>query len=297
MSARSPLAAPCYAPAMRRDDTPTDDGLAGIAVAGLGYIGRAHANAVRNDPDARLAAVVDPSDEAAAYARAHAVPWHASLAELLAADRPDGVVVATPNTLHVEHAFACIDAGVPMLLEKPVAPTVAEAGVIARAANAAGARVLIGHHRAHSPVIDAAREVIASGALGRLVCVNGSATFYKPDDYFAAGPWRREIGAGPILLNLIHEVHNLRTLCGEIVAVQALSSNRVRGFAVEDTAAITLAFADAARSAPSSSRTRRRPREAGSRRRARTPPTRDARTRTATSSRAPAARSRCRRCG
>ena len=42
---------------------------------------------------------------------------------------------------------------------------------------------------------------------------------------------------------MIHEVHNLRLLCGEIVAVQAIASNAVRGFAVEDTVAITLQFA------------------------------------------------------
>jgi predicted dehydrogenase len=71
----------------------------------------------------------------------------------------------------------------------------------------------------------------------------GSATFLKPDDYFADSPWRREIGGGPILLNMIHEAHNLRMLCGEIVAVQAFASHAVRGFPVEDTVAINLRFA------------------------------------------------------
>jgi predicted dehydrogenase len=74
----------------------------------------------------------------------------------------------------------------------------------------------------------------------------GSATFFKPDHYFTDAPWRREIGAGPILLNMIHEVHNLRMLCGEIVAVQAFASHATRGFPVEDTVAINLRFANGA---------------------------------------------------
>jgi predicted dehydrogenase len=51
------------------------------------------------------------------------------------------------------------------------------------------------------------------------------------------------MGGGPILLNMIHEVHNLRMLCGEIEAVQAFASNATRAFVVEDTVAINLRFA------------------------------------------------------
>ncbi|MDH4062126.1 MAG: Gfo/Idh/MocA family oxidoreductase, partial [Aquincola sp.] len=72
------------------------------------------------------------------------------------------------------------------------------------------------------------------------------AMFLKPDHYFTDAPWRREPGAGPILLNMIHEVHNLRMLCGEIVAVQAIRSHAVRGFPVEDTVVINLRFAGGA---------------------------------------------------
>jgi predicted dehydrogenase len=70
--------------------------------------------------------------------------------------------------------------------------------------------------------------------------------FLKPDHYFDDGPWRREIGGGPILINMIHEVNSLRMLCGEIVAVQAIASRAVRGFPVEDTVAISLSFAGGA---------------------------------------------------
>lgn len=215
-----------------------------IAVAGAGYIGRAHIDAARKSPTVQLSAIVDPSPGAQAVAQEAGVPLFASLADLFARDRPDGVVLATPNSLHLPHARECIAAGMPMLLEKPITPTVDEARALVQAADAAHAVILIGHHRAHSPIMAKARQVIDSGVLGRLVGVMGSATFLKPDHYFADASWRREPGAGPILLNMIHEVHNLRLLCGEIAAVQAFKSHAVREFAVEDTVSISLRFAN-----------------------------------------------------
>jgi len=217
-----------------------------IAVAGAGYIGQAHMGVAQRSSTVTLSAVVDPSPAAVDIAARAGVPLYASLQELLAKDRPDGVVLATPNQLHVPHAELCVDAGLPCLLEKPIAPTVAEAEALVRKVAEAKARVLIGHHRAHSPIMAKAREVVRSGQLGRLVGVVGSATFLKPDHYFVDAPWRRELGAGPILLNMIHEVHNLRMLCGDIVAVQAFKSHAVRGFPVEDTVAINLQFANGA---------------------------------------------------
>jgi len=104
------------------------------------------------------------------------------------------------------------------------------------------ARILVGHHRLHSPLLAQARRVVQDGTLGRLVAVTGSALFYKPDGYFDEAPWRRQAGGGPILINLIHEIGNLRALCGEIVAVHALASSATRGFPVEDTVAIALRF-------------------------------------------------------
>jgi len=217
-----------------------------IAVAGAGYIGLAHIGVASRSPTCTLSAIVDPSPAAAAVAAKEAVPLYRSLEELLAKDRPDGLILATPNQLHVPQALQCAEAGLPILLEKPIAPTVAEGERLLEVVERKKAKVLIGHHRAHSPIMSTARQVIERGTLGRLVAVMGSAVFLKPDQYFADAPWRREAGAGPILLNMIHEVHNLRMLCGEIAAVQAFGSNAVRGFAVEDTVAINFQFASGA---------------------------------------------------
>ncbi len=215
-----------------------------IAVAGAGYIGQAHMQAAQDSATVTLTAVVDPSPLASALAAKAGVPCYTSLEELFSLDRPDGVVLSTPNAMHVPHALTCMQAGIACLLEKPIAPTVAQAQALVDQVEATGAKVLIGHHRAHSPIMAKAKALVQSGELGQLVAVMGSATFFKPDQYFADGPWRREVGGGPILLNMIHEVHNLRMLCGEIVAVQAFASNAIRGFAVEDTVCINLRFAN-----------------------------------------------------
>ena len=220
-----------------------------IAVAGAGAIGLRHIEEIVASDAAELAAIVDISPKAAEAAKARGVPLYASLAELFAADRPDGVVLATPNRLHVEQGLECVAAGIPVLIEKPVAHAHAEGLRLCEAAERAGVRLLVGHHRRHSPILHAAVEIVRSGVLGQLVGVIGSALFYKPDaDGYYDGPnaWRREPGGGPVLLNMIHEVGNLRAMVGEIVAVQAFASNATRGFKVEDTVAINLRFANGA---------------------------------------------------
>jgi len=139
-----------------------------------------------------------------------------------------------------------LEAKVPVLVEKPIADSFDAGNRVVEVAGKAGVPLLVGHHRAHSPIMRAAKEIIRSDRLGRIVTVMGSALFYKPEDYFEAGPWRKEIGGGPILINLIHEVGNLRALCGEIASVQAISTSKTRNFVVEDTAAFNFEFASGA---------------------------------------------------
>jgi predicted dehydrogenase len=218
-----------------------------IAVAGAGLIGRRHIEEIQKSSSATLAAIVDPAPAGAELAREAGVPVYPSLAELFASGRPDGVILATPNQMHVQGGLECVEAGVPVIVEKPIGDTVKDATRLVEAGEAAKVPVLTGHHRQHSPIMARAREVIHSGVLGPIVAVMGSAVFYKPDDYFeVGGGWRRQPGGGPILLNLIHEVNNLMSLVGDIVSVQAMTSNATRGFPVEDTAAMVFRFANGA---------------------------------------------------
>jgi len=91
-----------------------------IAVAGAGLIGQAHIKRVLEEPQAELAAIIDPSSKAKIQAEAIGVAYFADLDEGLHATKPDGVVIATPNQLHVPNGLSAVRAGVPTLLEKPV---------------------------------------------------------------------------------------------------------------------------------------------------------------------------------
>jgi len=216
-----------------------------LLVIGAGAIGRTHMDRIQRTPGLQLAGVADPTDAGRAVAEAAGVPWAATHTEALERFRPQGAIVATPNVLHVPQAMDCLAAGIPALVEKPIANTVAEAQQLVDAQARTGIAVLVGHHRRHNPITQQAWQQIQLGHLGRLVGVNAMACFYKPEGYFDMA-WRREPGGGPVLINLIHEIDMLRFLCGEVEQVQAISSNAVRGFAVEDTAAALLRFANGA---------------------------------------------------
>lgn len=142
-----------------------------IAVAGAGLIGRRHIELIQASRTCELSGIVDTAPGAAEIARQAGVPLHRTLGDLFGAGRPDGVIIATPNAVHVEHALECIRVGVAVLVEKPVADTVEGGRLLCEAVERAGAvaRVLVGHHRRHSPILVRACEVVRQGTLGRIV--------------------------------------------------------------------------------------------------------------------------------
>jgi predicted dehydrogenase len=212
-----------------------------IALMGAGWIGREHVGLIARNPEACLVAIADVSAEAEALAAAHGAAFHLDYESMLDEVMPDGVIVALPNTLHLEAGLACIERGLPVLVEKPVADTVASALTLVEASDVSGIPVLVGHHRRHSPDMQEARRAILRGDLGEIVAVNGLCLVNKHESYFEAD-WRRRPGGGPLLINAIHDLDCLRFLCGEIDSVQAVASSAVRGLDVEDTAAVILRF-------------------------------------------------------
>ncbi|TNM63358.1 Gfo/Idh/MocA family protein [Aliirhizobium smilacinae] len=216
-----------------------------IVLLGAGLIGREHALLLSKTPDADLIAIADPADTAKAVANAFGARHYAEFRTMLDEMRPDGAIIALPNALHADAAIACVERGIPCLVEKPVADTLEAAMRIVETSERENVPVLIGHQRRHSPDIAKARELVEAGKLGRLVAVNAMWMADKPADYFDTA-WRRQPGGGPLLINLIHDIDCLRFICGDIDEVMAFTSNGVRGFEVEDTASIALRFASGA---------------------------------------------------
>lgn len=217
-----------------------------IAIIGAGLIGQKHAALIANSTGATLVGICDSDGSRALVAQQFQVPFYQTLEELLSQERPEGAIIATPNHYHAAVAEICAAHGVHLLVEKPIADTLADAERISVAAQAASVQVLIGHHRRHNPLIAQTRTLIQQGALGKLIGVSVLWTIRKPDEYFQTA-WRTQRpNGGPALINLIHEIDSLRFICGEITQVYAQSSSAIRGFAVEDTLTATLTFANGA---------------------------------------------------
>jgi len=212
-----------------------------VAVIGAGAIGRAHIERILRTPGFSLAGVAEPGAAGVRWCEQRGARTFADHRALLEATRPGAVVVATPNATHLAVGTDCLEAGVPVLLEKPVADTV-EAGLrLMEAERRTGVPALVGHHRRHNPILQRAREWVREGRLGRVVSATAMASFYKPATYFELS-WRRQAGGGPVLINLIHDIDMLLFLLGDVARVQAQASSAVRGFEVEDTAAALLSF-------------------------------------------------------
>ena len=216
-----------------------------IALIGAGLIGLRHLQVLTENPGYRVIGIVDPSDMVKTLCQQRGFAYFKTTEDLLAGVKPDGVIAAIPNRMHVSVGKLCLNASVPVLMEKPLADTLAGAAELTALSARTNTPLLVAHHRRHNPFMQQAREIIASGRIGRLIGVNALWLTDKPDDYFAI-PWHRAPGAGPVLINAIHDIDNLRMLMGEIEMVQAFTDNSVRNHPVEDTAAFILRFKNGA---------------------------------------------------
>lgn len=214
-----------------------------IAVIGAGLIGQRHMDLIIANPACQLAGICDVDPRRQSVAARAQTRFYTNLDHLCQTEKPDGVIIATPNRFHAAGAQICARYSIPMLIEKPLAESISQAERIIEITTVTGVPVLVGHHRRHNPLVQKARDVVQGGGIGQLISVSITWLVRKPDDYYELGRWRTEpSGGGPILINLIHDIDNLRYICGDIEQLFAYSSAAARGFAVEDTVALSFRF-------------------------------------------------------
>jgi predicted dehydrogenase len=216
-----------------------------IGLIGAGSIGARHMKAIDEVAHIDLVAIADPSPVAARLGESRGIPVFADADSMLTETDIEAVIIATPTERHHADVMTALSHRKAVLVEKPITATMQEADEVTRYAAQQGCRVLVGHQRRYYPCAITAREIIQSGRIGRLMAVSGQWTTRKDDEYYAP-QWRRDIKAGPVLTNLIHEFDILRFICGDITSVSAEMTHHDQQYEKEDAVAISLKFANQA---------------------------------------------------
>ena len=218
------------------------------AVIGCGDVSVVHLAAIAKLPGVELVAVCDPDPDRTRHLRVPAFTDHLQLLKIV---RPDVVHICTPHDQHVPVAIDCLDAGVAVLLEKPVAATVAEADrLIAAAGRNPGVRIGVCLQNRYNATSRAARELLRSA---EVTGASATVLWHRDPAYYRARPWRgrrAESGGGVLINQAIHTLDLLEWLVGEVTAIRGqVGRYALDGVIdVEDTAAAVLDHAGGARS-------------------------------------------------
>jgi predicted dehydrogenase len=222
----------------------------GFAILGAGMVARYHATAIERTPGARLVAV-SRSDPARAEETAaqFGVPCQTDYAALLARSDVDAVCICTPSGLHAEQTIAAARAGKHVLVEKPIALTLADADAMIAACEQAGVRLGVALQRRTEPEFQRVQAAIAAGELGRLVLGNINMPYLRLQSYYDSADWRGTWaldGGGALMNQGIHLVDLLLWLLGDVAEVRANAATLTHAIEVEDCVTATLRFANGA---------------------------------------------------
>jgi len=214
-----------------------------IGIVGFGLVGKRHASALEKTNGLLLKDVIehDPTSLQSSEKELKFIT-HNDLDEYLNSNKPDGLIIATPTVLHIDQAMKCIEKKIPLLIEKPISVHAKDAITLIKKSKELDVPLLIGQHRRHNQIIKTTKKILDEGVLGEIRSIQATCWFYKPDHYFDAAPWRKLKGAGPIYVNLIHDVDLLRYFCGEVKTVYANAIRSTRGYDNEDVASAVLTF-------------------------------------------------------
>lgn len=222
-----------------------------VGLVGCGKVTDLHAQAVRNLDLADLRAVCSRSgDRAQSFADRYGASPYTDVGRMVTDERLDAVILCTPHPAHREAAVAAAAAGAHVLVEKPLASTLADCDAMIEACREAGVSLGMVSQRRFYPPCRRLKQAIDDGKIGRPTL--GSATLYgwRDQAYYEADPWRgtwRDEGGGVLVNQAPHQLDLLLWFLGPVREVFGYWDNfNHPSIEVEDTAVAVLRFANGA---------------------------------------------------
>jgi predicted dehydrogenase len=222
-----------------------------FGLVGCGRIAKRHSDILGKGlvQNARLASVCDiRTDRARDIAERFQVPWYRDLHEMMRSQPIDVCVVLTESGLHAEHVIGLAPYGKHIIVEKPMALTLADADRMIAACDRAGIKLfVVKQNRFNVPVVRL-RRALESGRFGRLVLGTVRVRWCRTQAYYDQDAWRGTwaMDGGVLANQASHHVDLLEWMMGEAEVVCAISSTRLVDIEVEDTAVVTLRFRNGA---------------------------------------------------
>jgi phthalate 4,5-cis-dihydrodiol dehydrogenase len=216
----------------------------GLGIAGLGMAGAVMVHAAAAHPHFVLKAAADPlQGPREAFAKDHNARTYADVQMLVKDPAVEVVYIATPHQFHAAHAVLAAEHGKHIILEKPMALTLAECDAIVAAVERRKVRLIVGHTHAFDPAMRLMRDIIARGELGRLGLIhsfNYTSYLYRP-----RRPEELDTAkGGGILFNQVpHQIDTARLLAGgNVRSVRAHTTALDPGRPTEASCAALLQF-------------------------------------------------------
>lgn len=218
-----------------------------FGIIGAGVAGQFHAQAIARTPGTRLVAICAARPELATdLAAAYNAEVAADMEALLARADIDAVCVCTPSGQHAEQGIAAARAGKHVLVEKPIALSLADADALIEACRAAGVQLGVALQRRTDAEFRAAHDAIAAGALGNMVLGAITVPYLRPQSYYDSAAWRGTWaldGGGALMNQGVHLVDLLIWLMNDdVVEVQARAATLAHTIEVEDCVTAALRF-------------------------------------------------------
>ncbi len=150
----------------------SEQNLLNVAIIGCGVMGSLHARIYSRIPNVKLVAVCDTNEsKAKKLANLYKTKYYSDFEELLKQEELAGISITVPTALHKKVALICINYGVNVLVEKPLASSVGEAKAVADAARKKGVILTVGHIERFNPAILKLKDFIKEGLFGKIVSI------------------------------------------------------------------------------------------------------------------------------